>query len=229
MPYRRLPNTDEARKRALDAAVSRSMSVHPTDLPLSQRTLLQAKSFLPLFKQALSLYQLNSKAHKKASKEFSEASRNLRLYISHFIQVLNFAIFRGEFKEEIRKYYGLDTKAVYLPDLSSEENLLIWAKRIIEGEDTRIRSGGTAMSNPRIAMVKIKYDAYINIAHSCKICRQSSEHSHNTVVSLRNQADSLILSIWNETEASFAGLDSENKRKKASEYGISYVFRPSEK
>jgi hypothetical protein len=45
----------------------------------------------------------------------------------------------------------------------------------------------------------------------------------------RKTADKLILNIWNEVEACFADLEPEKKRKKAAEYGVVYIYRPSEK
>ncbi|MFW6389249.1 MAG: hypothetical protein ACOCZI_01315, partial [Marinilabiliaceae bacterium] len=49
------------------------------------------------------------------------------------------------------------------------------------------------------------------------------------VAEQRETADKLILDTWNEIEEHFSNLEPEEKRKKASEYGVVYIYRPSEK
>ena len=40
--------------------------------------------------------------------------------------------------------------------------------------------------------------------------------------------DGVIQQIWNEVEHSYADLPEEMRREKASEYGLTYVFRKNE-
>ena len=40
--------------------------------------------------------------------------------------------------------------------------------------------------------------------------------------------DSVIQQIWNDVEQTYSDLPEEMRREKASEYGLSYVFRKSE-
>ena len=46
MPYRRLPNTDQARVRALKAAVEKGDVYNVRDLAISLKTLFDARNFL---------------------------------------------------------------------------------------------------------------------------------------------------------------------------------------
>lgn len=205
------------------------MAVHHSELAFSQKVLLQVKSFLPTFKLAMAVYNENSEQLKKLSEQSAQNNKSLRLYFSHFIQVLNLAIIRGEFKDTIRTYYGLDTKAGNLPDITSDALLLKWTKKIIEGEELRIREGGVAMTNPRIAMVKIKYETLIQSAQSLKISQQSTKLAQTKIADLRDQADSLILDLWNEIEATYEALQADERREQCSQYGVKYVFRPGER
>lgn len=229
MPYRRLPNTDIARYKAIDIAVSKTFSLHPTEVPFSQKLLLQLKSFLPTFSQALTLYKDNTKHQKELSKIHAEATKKLKLYTSHFIQVLNFAIIRGEIKEKARGYFGINVEATNLPQIRTDKELQSWSEKLIAGEELRIREGGVAMTNPRIALVKIKHQEYVENLNSLKIAQKTTKLSQEKVASLRDEADSLILNLWNEIEASFEGLSAEERRDKASNFGVKYVFRPSER
>ena len=46
---------------------------------------------------------------------------------------------------------------------------------------------------------------------------------------LRKDADEIILNIWNEVEERFSDLPDDLKREKATEYGLTYVYRPMER
>lgn len=52
MPYRRLPNTDQARVRALKAAVEKGDVYNVRDLAISLKTLFEARNFLQRFEAA---------------------------------------------------------------------------------------------------------------------------------------------------------------------------------
>ena len=83
-----------------------------------------------------------------------------RLYLSHFIQVLNLAVIRSEIRLSHKEYYGLDAQNS-LPDLSSEQALVEWGRKVIEGENRRISQGGIPIYNPTIAKVKVHYDIFL--------------------------------------------------------------------
>ena len=65
-----------------------------------------------------------------------------RLYISHFIQVLNLAVLRDEIKPVHKELYDLP-EANVVPDLLSEAALVEWGRKIIEGEQRRTSQGGS--------------------------------------------------------------------------------------
>lgn len=56
MPYRRLPNTDQARVRALKAAVEKGDLYSVRDLAISLKTLFEARNFLQRFEAAQIYY-----------------------------------------------------------------------------------------------------------------------------------------------------------------------------
>ena len=103
MPYRRLPNTDQARVRALKAAVEKGDVYNVRDLAISLKTLFEARNFLLKFEAAQIYYTQCYDNQSRASRKHQANVRMARLYISHFIQVLamksnrcikNFMIFR---------------------------------------------------------------------------------------------------------------------------------------
>ena len=160
MPYRRLPNTDQARLSALQNAVQRASEADFMEQVLNYRTLSNAQRFLLQFENQVSQYRENFNGRVSANKQYRHMVQNARMYISHFIQVLNLAVIRGEIKKELKELYKLDTESHVLPDLSSEEDILVWGQNIIDGEQERTRLGGFPIYNPSINKVKVHYDIF---------------------------------------------------------------------
>jgi hypothetical protein len=229
MPYRRLPNTDQARIRALKTAQSKGSQLAPMELAFSQKLLFDIKAFMPQYEQVLQQYQFSRDRQAKFGKSLSEYFRMARMYLSHFLQVVNMSISRGELKPIVRTFYGLSECSRAIPEINTEQQLLDWGKKIIEGEEKRMGQGGSRVFNPTIAMVKMRFEKFCETYDFHKDLLKTSQKMHNKVVNERENADRLIVNIWNEVETKFNDLEPEEKRKRASEYGVVYIFRPSEK
>lgn len=230
MPYRRLPNTDQMRLRALTTALAVANQEQPENLRYSQRLVLEVRAFSPQFEQALQLYTNSRQLQSNLSAEAADASKKARLYLSHFIQVFNMCIARGEIQPEHRKTLGLDSYGATLPDLRTDRQLLDIGQRVIEGEEQRMAmGGGNRIYNPSIAVVKAKLSLFSQCYNKQHDLLQTIEKHHSKLDSLRERADSLILELWNKVEASLAPIDSDEKRNECSRYGIVYFYRPYEK
>ncbi len=229
MPYRRLPNTDVARLRALQTARRKGSMDNPFELPYAQKWNLEIQAFLPQFQQAVERYNYSKNQQAQTGKILSDQFRMARLYISHFIQVLNFCILRNEIKPTVRQFFGMDEDDKSIPELTTEQQLLEWGEKVIKGEEQRAASGGTRIYNPSIALVKVKYEQFVFTYNTHKDQQKITNRTHDKVSDMRNKADQLILNIWNDIEAKFQELPSENRRIKCTEYGIIYFLRKSEK
>lgn len=230
MPYRRLPNTDQARLRALRAACDAAEAVDPAELKFSQRLVLEAKAFLPIFEQAVTQYTDARATQSQISRQVAEAGKQARLYLSHFVQVFNMCILRGEIKPEARKQLGLDDVGATLPDLVTDQQLIDRGTRIIEGEEARMAGGGgNRIYNPSIAVVKVKVSLFKEVYDKHRDILQTVQKHHSKLDEVRRRADALILEIWNEVEAQCAPVDSDAKRDECASYGIVYFYRPQER
>lgn len=69
MPYRRLPNTDQARVRALKAAVEKGDVYNVRDLAISLKTLFEARNFLQRFEAAQIYYTQCYENQSRASRK----------------------------------------------------------------------------------------------------------------------------------------------------------------
>jgi len=229
MPYRRLPNTDQARLRALKTAVQRASESDFTEQVLPYRLTTEAENCLLKFENTVSQYQISFGNKVTANKKYKRMVQNTRMYISHFIQVLNFAVLRGEIKKEQKRLYHLNENNYNLPDLSTEENLLLWGKNIIEGETARMGEGGIPINCPAINKVKVHYDMFQENQLNQSMHRKSTNRVYEDLEALRNEADRIILQIWNIVEAYYSKRLPYDRMRSCENYGLKFYYRPKEK
>lgn len=230
MPYRRLPNTDTARISALESAIRMEMTQTPDNQPASFKTLNEAKVIINKFKSAVRQFRFHYNELAKCNKQFQPLGKTARLYVSHFIQVLNMTVLRNEIKAEYKSLYNLDPDDFTLPDLASEQALIKWGKHIIEGENSRLnRRGGTPIYNPTIAKVKVHYDIFVEARFSRERYKQQMQRSLDQLNIIRTDVDAIILDIWNQVEKHYAHIPQEQRIEKCRKYGIIYYYRKNEK
>jgi hypothetical protein len=189
MPYRRLPNTDQARLRALRAAIHQSERQAFNDQVLSYKTIHEAKTYLGVFEKQLSQYKQMLENQVLANKKYQQIVHNARIYISHFIQVLNLAVIRGDIKKDHKIFYQLDPNVHIVPDLTTETALIQWGKAIIDGENERIRNGGLPIYNPAIAKVQVHYEVFNEYKSTQKLHQNSTSRSWEELVKIREKAE----------------------------------------
>ena len=230
MPYRRLPNTDQARIRALKAVVVKGDVSGIYDMAVSLKTWGEVRNFLPKFEAAHAYYEECYERQAKAGRKHQTNVKVARLYLSHFIQVLNLAVVRSEIRRSHKEFYGLELRGNTVPDLVSEASLAEWGQKIINGENKRISQGGIPIYNPAIAKVRVYYDIFMESYEQQKNLQALTSRSLEAVKAMRAEADRLILDIWNQVEQKFAGEEPASVRlEHCREYGLIYYYRTGEK
>jgi hypothetical protein len=228
MPYRRLPNTDAARLRALKIAFEKGKEIPPFRLAFSQSTLQKIQSFLSSFEKALYEYNQAYKKQIEKNKEYLSVLKKAKLYMSHFIQVINMAIYRGDLPVSERKFYGLNENIKKLPPLNSEADIIKWGEKLILGETLRTNQGRSLITNPTIAVVKVRYENFLEGYKYQKMLQKNHLRAQEKLDNLRKKADEIIVTIWNEVEDYYKKEPDQLKREKAKFYGLIYVYRKSE-
>lgn len=228
MPYRRLPNTDTARIRAMKIALQKGQDLPPHKLAFSSKTVVRLLKFLPHFENNIQYYRHSVIVQTTKSKDYNELLRKARIYLTHFIRVMNMAIYRGDLPAETRTFYGMAVNESTVPSLNSENELVSWGKRIIEGEEFRIRKGGNPITNPTIAVVKVRYENFIQALYYHNTQAKKTFDFIEKNNALRKEADEIILQIWNEVEKSHSELPEETRKIKNEEYGLIYFYRKNE-
>ncbi len=230
MPYRRLPNTDQARIRAMEKLLEKVGMISVSEMAVSLNTISKIRGLLNRFRRLSEYYKDCFDNQSKASRKHQENTKLARLYISHFIQVLNLAALRMEIKPAQKNYYGLQPNVHNVPDLISETALMEWGEKIIVGEMKRTSEGGIPIYNPTIAKVKVRYDIFVESNERQKNLQRLTAESLEDVTLMRPQVDELILDAWNQIEDYYKDVPDVDKRLDlCREYGIVYYYRTGEK
>lgn len=230
MPYRRLPNTDAARIRAINTALYVVETMNDKDVPFKFNIQQKLSFFKPKFELAVSNYKHSKAKQIESSKQYLKKERKARLYVSHFIQALNMCIARDEMKAECREFFGIDINDKSSPDIQTASKLLEWGNKIIEGEPQRLQHGGNPIYTPSFANVKTNFSIFKNEYFTQKQFQKNTMRFTHAVAELRSEADALIKCLWNEIEESYSTIEKEElRREKCSKFGIKYVLRRYEK
>ncbi len=228
MPYRRLPTTDKARIRALEAALKRTAQKNRGKLAISNPLIEELQLVKSNFENTLTQYELDIKIQAQKNQDYKTALEKARMYVSHFIQVLFLTSERGEINGGI-KFYNLDDFEGKVPPLNTEEEILFWGNKVIGGEQKRIQNRGSAIYNPSIALVKIKVEDFKDAAFFQSNLKRNTARSFDKMRAIRKITNEFIGRLWTEIEENIIIEDSKIKRQVSQEYGLVYVFRRNEK
>lgn len=228
MPYRRLPNTDSARFKALMCAQIKGKELPPFKLAFSQATLRKVLGFIPQYEKSMLEFKGTYSNQVKKNKEYIMVLKRAKLYISHFIQVLNMGIIRGELPPSTKKYFLLEDGENKVPVLNTEQSVIDWGERIIKGETQRKAEGLAPITNPSIALVMVRYEKFLDAYKFQKTLQKDNKRALDKLTDLRKEADEIIVNIWNEVEETFKDLPDDVKRENSAEYGLVFVYRKNE-
>lgn len=227
MPYRRLPNTDNARIRALKTAIEKNNTFFSQNIILLDIQRLQI--MLRNFESAQIRYKDSLQAQASANRKFQKLVKNARLYISHFIQVFNFCVIRNEIKKESKQLYGIDPDNFTVPDLTTNDSLLFWGENIIKGEQTRTSQGGAPIYNPTIARVNVAFSQFKDAYFTQKTFQNTTIRQLESLSQQREDIDTTLTLLWNQIESAFSGLPAKERLERCKEYGVVYYLRKEER
>ena len=231
MPYRRLPNTDQARIRTLKTAVDNCVQGGIYTNVLKHNTYFTAKNILEKFSREVEAYKkcVSEQSSKRGNAKYEAAFKSARMYVTHFLQVLSMSVMRGEIARAKRAYYGLAVEDDSLPTITLESAVLEWSKKIVEGERKRQGEGGVPIYNPTMGRVSVACDLFKDMYDKQQRLQQSTAEALQRVAAMRAECDEIILAVWQEIEDAFASFEGEERLAKCAKYGIIYYTRRDRK
>lgn len=228
MPYRRLPKTDAARLKALKTIIDSDDVYTVGNKAVDWNSLSEARRCYEQLNIAYTYYNNNYSTQSRNSGKYLALQQTARLYVSHFIQVLNMCVMRGEIKASQKELYGLTPDDGTVPDLKTDSQLIEWGEKIIKGEKERLRQGGLPIYNPTIAKVAVHFDIYKDKYEQQRRFQNATANSRKNVAELREKTDETITSIWNQIEKYYAELPAEKRYEKCRKMGVVYYHRKGE-
>lgn len=227
MPYRRLPNTDIGRLRALQT-LHTQLQKEPDKALLLGISLSDLQVRIDKFKHTYHLYSHQTATERTYNQKAQKIFKETKMYVSHFIQVMQLCILRGEIKRELKALYGLPVKNDVIPKIVSYEDALEWAERVMSGENLRKIQGGTPIYNPSVANINVLYSQLKEIFQSLQTHRKRIQQLRQEIEKSRNIADSIIKHAWNAIENHFSSLQGEVFYTTCKRWGVVYYLRKNE-
>ena len=228
MPYRRLPNTDAARLKALKTIIDNDDVYTVNNRAIDWASLSEARKCYEQLFVAYTYYNKNFSAQSQDSEKFLTLQHTARLYVSHFVQVLNMCVQRGEINAKNKELYGLEPDDFTVPELKTDAQLVEWGEKIIKGEKERLKKGGLPIYNPTIAKVSVHFEIYKEHYEQRKKLQDATAKSRGNMVTLREKADGIIQNIWNLIESYYAELPDIERYDKCRKMGVVYYHRKGE-
>ena len=226
---RQLPETHDTRLLALQQAKAKLDTLPPASNPLSMATTTRLTNSLTDFLARMSNISLARAAYSGNTAQKNAAEAEARMWVSHYYQVFNLGVARGEYAAADRAYYNLPIDSSALPDMVSEADLALWGNRVSTGEAARVGAGGTAMSNPTQLQVKAKVDAYVAELSQQTGFYETLDTAEEALEAILPETDKVIKKVWDELETYYNEESDESRRENCRQWGVVYVTEGSSK
>lgn len=220
MGYRRLPTTDRARYLALERM---STMIGKGDMGVLLRKEKELVGLINEFGSLLDKRASLAEQKKNLNQTKNSLLNSLRLYVSHFFQVLNFSIDRGEMEKTVRKLYGSQVNMGNIPELSNVEQLDFWVGRIIKGEKKRVSIDKLPISHPSVKKIEQQQKELKTKQRELAKIEAEIQKNKLFILSSRTKVDPFIKQAWNEIEAKYSNETIAARQQKAARYGVVYV------
>lgn len=238
MPHRRLANSVPALVRLFQSAIATYHNTSnaadralPADL-WAQLDDTDPNSLASRFLKEASEVDLAQAAQAPLSSALSRAAARLTMLCSHFHQVLDLAIARGDFAVGARSYYGRDVNAKSLPKLASYDDVQAVAQNIVKGEAARQTAEGAsylAMALPSAANVAAALSAFTAARQASQQAEVTTDQQREDVSNLYAQAYELGVDIYAEVEHFYRkDASASSFRAKCRRWGLVYLYDKNE-
>ena len=228
------PKSDFSLQVALNTAKQKH-DLNPAADILFPKTIIRLNAMQPLFAQLM-----NERAFRKAEAttllaDKEKAKERAAMYCSHFVQVLNLCIKRGEYEPAVRAYYSLPVENEHVYTLKTEGEILQGCRNLLAGEAARLAQGGVPMSRPSAAEVQQQYDAYYDLVTHGSNAKDALHAAQQTLKKTVPEAYKVVKQVWREVEIAYkAGrrrteANRENVRHHARKWGVVYARKGHEK
>ncbi len=238
MPSRRLPNTVPAVIRLLLTARDKRLATPAAaDRAISDAQFAQLDPAIPtsllnrILKEATDV-DLALAAQAPLTTALNQTGARCTMFASHFHQVLDLGITRGEFAAGARAYYGRGIHDTTLPDLSTYAAVQTAIDAIVRGEANRFKEEGPAyiaMSHPTAAECAGLLSIFRSQLLASEQSRQNTDTQREELQALYPEAQALAVDLCDTVEFFYRhDLNPGSRRTKCRRWGVIYLYEPTE-
>ena len=237
MPSRRIPQSHIARRKTIRRAYNKGKNLAPAARPFpaavwAKLDLGDPTSLASRYFSALNHVDSSDRTLGDATDIVIATFPILTRCISHFFQVLDFAIERKVWPPSVREYHGRDKNVAKVPLITTHDDAIEHAAAIIDGENRRQNDDGAShkpMALPDIAELTANRDAFATARNIQSPLKDTLVLAQAAVEALMEGPEGilrLIEDLYDETEHTYRHLEDAPKRTICHEWGILYDGDP---
>jgi hypothetical protein len=234
MPHRRTPNSNPAVIRTLKTARDTwKNTTNPAGRAISADQWKQLDdndptSLLNRLLKESSDVDIAQAAQAPLTTDVAQIAAQVTMFASHFHQVLDMAVARGDFQPGARSYYGRDIGASTIPDLSSYDAVAQAAEDIVTGEAKRQTAEGAAfvpMALPSAADVAALLTQFNTARAASQQAQVYTDQQRKELNALYPDAQALAADICDTVEFFYRKEpDPGTFRNQCSRWGVVYIY-----
>lgn len=228
MSTRRLPNSNPTRYNALRTVTERITASLPANVPLTPATLARLNLLFPDYKAKYLAVEAGLTGQGSFTNQIKTAKQQGIYFTSDFIDAMQNAVRRGTFDASVRALYGLPITKPQRPEILTEKDVLDWGDQIHEGETARLAAGGAPITFPSLAEVDAAVNNFRTLNLQQAAAKDTYDNAQEALVALNTEADKVILKVWNEIETAFDEGNKASMRRRAREWGVTYIPTPGQ-
>lgn len=229
MPSRQLPRTNDERTTAKNAGFTKYGLVAPADRLITPDQFTTLGTERTAWNNAMGALPALLEAQGTLTGQAETQEALVRRYVSHFIQVFNFAIARGEMPAAQRAFYGLDISNDLVPPLLTQADLQLWGDRMVAGEVARLAAvpGAPPMAWPSADQITLALYNWRLLLNAQSAALDAYDDGQQAVSDLVAADDALILDLWDTIEYNLRTETAPSLRRRAREWGVVYADDPA--
>ncbi len=216
------PKSNFDRQKALMMAFTQNANAGLNN-PLTQRTKDRLLAIYPEYNSKMLTMRAKKAESAGLMAEKEKMREKVALFCSHFIQVFNMCVKRGEYLAAHRTAYQLDIENEKLPPLQLERQVTRVAENIIKGEQIRIAQGGAPMSRPSADEIEDLFIVYKNLISTGSNAKDALDNAQEDIQRLNKEANGVIKKVWREAEVFYSEQKRASMREHARRWGVHYA------
>ncbi|MCB8946220.1 MAG: hypothetical protein H6658_20945 [Ardenticatenaceae bacterium] len=228
MPTLRIPHSDIGRLTFLRTAAQTATKDHLNGLVyITPDTLRELNEFLNIFDLAFLKVSAAVGERSREVEESEAAMAELKEVLDDLWEVLRRRVRRHNEPAGVLRFYGLDVDG-QPPSLDDHEDWLELAEQVIVGDGQAVGAGFATAVCPSVAELQAALESARKELADVTPAERELDRAQTAVLSLRQQADNLILDIIEELRFHTRKEDPASQRHLLRTYGANYRYQPGE-